>query len=178
MIVAPARDLAKIEVGERKGAKMPELRADLILSGGRVIDPASGWDGVADIAIAAGKIVAVAPALPTTHAASVVSVAGKVVVPGLIDTHAHVYRYVTGKFGLDADMVGVRSGVSTLVDQGGPSCITIGGFRKFVAELARSRVFCFISAYAAGGLEGHLYPELYGPGGVDPLLPQPIPMAA
>ena len=146
---------------------MPELRADLILRGGRVIDPASGWDGIADVAITAGKIAAVAPSLPTTHAASVMSVAGKVVVPGLIDTHAHVYRHVTGKFGLDADLVGVRSGVSTLVDQGGPSSITIGGFRKFVVEPARSRVFCFISAYVAGGLEGHLYPELYGPGGVD-----------
>ncbi|HEV2549167.1 MAG TPA: hypothetical protein VGU20_17630 [Stellaceae bacterium] len=71
---------------------MPELRADLILSGGRVIDPATGRDGVADVAIVAGKIIGVAPALPTTHAASVVSVAGKVVVPRLIDTHAHVYR--------------------------------------------------------------------------------------
>jgi dihydroorotase len=146
---------------------MAELRADLILAGGRVIDPASGFDGTADVAIGAGKIIAVAPMLPTTHAAAVVPVAGKLVLPGLIDTHAHVYQYVTGKFGLNADLVGVRSGVSTLVDQGGPSCITIGGFRKFVVEPARSRVFCFISAYVAGGLEGHLYPELYGPGGVD-----------
>jgi dihydroorotase len=146
---------------------MAELRADLILAGGRVIDPAIGFDGTADVAIGAGKIIEVAPKLPATHAAAVIPVSGKLVLPGLIDTHAHVYQYVTGKFGLNADLVGVRSGVSTLVDQGGPSCITMGGFRKFVVEPARSRVFCFISAYVAGGLEGHLYPELYGPGGVD-----------
>jgi dihydroorotase len=146
---------------------MPELSADLILAGGRVIDPANAFDGTADVAIADRKIIAVAPKLPTTDARAVVSVSGKLVVPGLIDTHAHVYQHVTGKFGLNADLVGVRSGVSTIVDQGGPSCITIGGFRKFVVEPARSRVFCFISAYVAGGLEGHLYPELYGPGGVD-----------
>ena len=38
---------------------------------------------------------------------------GKLVLPGMIDTHAHVYHYVTGRFGMDADMVGVQSGVTT-----------------------------------------------------------------
>ncbi len=61
-------------------------------------------------------------------------------------------------------MVGVDSGVTTVVDQGGPSCMTIPGFRAFIAEPARTRVLCFISAYLVGGLEGHLYPDLYGPG--------------
>jgi dihydroorotase len=60
-------------------------------------------------------------------------------------------------------MVGVQSGVTTVLDQGGPSCMTLPGFRKFVAEPAQSRVLCYLSAYLVGGLEGHLYPELYGP---------------
>jgi dihydroorotase len=85
----------------------------------------------------------------------------------MIDTHAHIYRYVTGRFGLDADMVGVASGVTTLVDQGGASCMTFPGFRHFVAEKAASRCYAFISAYLAGGLEGHFYPALYSPAGVD-----------
>jgi len=89
------------------------------------------------------------------------------VLPGLIDTHAHVYQYVTGRFGLEADMVGVHSGTTTLVDQGGPSCMTLPGFRKFVAEPAATRVYAFLSAYLVGGLEGHYYPALYGPDGVD-----------
>ena len=63
-----------------------------------------------------------------------IDVAGKVVTAGMIDTHAHVYQHVTGRFGLNADMVGVRSGVTTVVDQGGPSCMTIPGFRHFVVE--------------------------------------------
>src|SRR5690606_30246795 len=88
---------------------------------------------------------------------------GKLVLPGLVDTHAHVYQYVTGRFGLDADLVGVRSGVTTLVDQGGPSCITLPGFREFVVKRKRSRVVAFLSAYLVGGLEGHYYPELYKP---------------
>ena len=96
-----------------------------------------------------------------------IDVAGKLVIAGMIDTHAHVYEHVTGKFGLNADMVGVRSASTTLIDQGGPSCMTIRGFRHFVAEPASSRVFAFISNYLVGGLEGHYYPELYGPGGVN-----------
>jgi dihydroorotase len=85
----------------------------------------------------------------------------------MIDTHAHVYQHVTGKFGLDPDLVGVRSGVTTLIDQGGPSCMTIGGFRHFVSAPSKSRALCFLSCYLVGGLEGHLYPDLYGPIGVN-----------
>ena len=64
-------------------------------------------------------------------------------------------------------MVGVHSGTTTVVDQGGPSCMTLPGFRKFVAEPATTRVYAFLSAYLVGGLEGHYYPALYGPDGVD-----------
>ena len=137
---------------------------DLVLRGGRVIDPATGRDGVADVGIQNGRIAAIEPTLPDNAAREVVNVSGKVVSAGLIDTHGHVYQHVTGKFGLNADMVGVDSGVTTVVDQGGPSCMTIPGFRAFIAEPAKTRVLCFISAYLVGGLEGHLYPELYGPG--------------
>ncbi|MBB2201504.1 amidohydrolase/deacetylase family metallohydrolase [Gluconacetobacter tumulisoli] len=121
--------------------------------------------GVADIGIAGGRIAAIEPAIGgDASAREIIDVSGRIVTAGLIDTHAHVYQHVTGRFGLDPDMVGVESGVTTLVDQGGPSCMTIGGFRHFIAERAQSRVLCFLSAYLVGGLEGHLYPELYGPG--------------
>jgi len=140
---------------------------DLLLRGGHIVDPASGFDGVADIAISDGRIAAIEADIPVSRADSVTDVAGKLVIAGMIDTHAHVYRHVTGRFGLDADMVGVRSGVTTLVDQGGPSCMTLPGFKHFIAEPALSRVVCFISTYLVGGLEGHLYPELYGPGQID-----------
>ena len=94
---------------------------------------------------------------------TVTDVRGKLVLPGMIDTHAHVYRYVSGRFGLDADMVGVGSGVTTVVDQGGPSVLTFPAFREYVARPMATRVLAFISAYMVGGLEGHYYPELYRP---------------
>ena len=144
-----------------------DKRFDLLLRGGRVIDPASGRDGIADIGIIDSRIAAIEPSVSGDLAHQVIDVAGKIVTAGMIDTHAHVYQHVTGRFGLNADMVGVQSGVTTVVDQGGPSCMTIPGFRHFVVEQSATRVLCFISAYLVGGLEGHLYPSLYGPDQVD-----------
>lgn len=140
---------------------------DLLLRGGQVIDPASGIDGTKDIAIRGGRIAAVQADILPTGAREVIDVTGKLVLPGLIDTHGHVYQYVSGRFGMNPDMVGVQSGVTTLVDQGGPSCMTLPGFRHFIAEPAKSRVYAFLSAYLVGGLEGHYYPNLYRPDCVD-----------
>ncbi|HZS32480.1 MAG TPA: amidohydrolase/deacetylase family metallohydrolase [Methylomirabilota bacterium] len=143
------------------------MRCDTLLRGGRVIDPAQALDGTLDVAVRDGRIAAVAAGLPPGAAREVVDVAGRLVLPGLVDTHAHVYRHVTGRFGLDADLVGVHSGVTTVVDQGGPSCMTLPGFRRFIVEPAATRVYAFLSAYLVGGLEGHYYPALYRPDCVD-----------
>ena len=78
------------------------------------------------------------------------------------DTLLHGGRVIDPAPGLDA-----TPGVTALVDQGGPSGMTLPGFRKFVAEPARSRVYAFLSAYLVGGIEGHYYPALYRPDCLD-----------
>ena len=140
---------------------------DFLLRGGRVIDPAQNLDGIHDVAIKDGRIAAVLPAIAPSSAKETMDVSGKLVLPGLIDTHAHVFQYVTGRFGLEADLCGVRSGVTTLIDQGGPSCMTLPAFREFVVKPKHSRVLAFLSAYLVGGMEGHYYPSLYRPDCVD-----------
>jgi dihydroorotase len=140
---------------------------DMVVKGGRVIDPANGIDAVLDIGIKRGHIAGLAPAIEPAAGTKVVDAAGLLVTPGLIDTHAHVYEYVSGDFGLNPDLVGIRSGVTTVVDQGGPSALTFDGFRKFIVEPAKTRVLAFISAYLAGGLLGHRYVDLYGPTGIN-----------
>lgn len=134
-----------------------------LLKGGRVLDPGSNVDVVCDVRLRDGRIDALGLGLAPERGGEVIDCTGQLVLPGLIDTHAHVYQHVTGRFGLNADMCGVHSGVTTLVDQGGPSCMTLPGFRHFVAQPARSGVYAFLSAYLVGGLEGHYYPELYRP---------------
>jgi dihydroorotase len=136
---------------------------DVLLRGGHVMCPASSINGVMDVAVRDGKIAAVQKDILPATAKETIDLRGRIVLPGLIDTHAHVYRYVSGRFGMDADLVGVQSGVTTLIDQGGPSCMTLPGFRHFVVNTAKSRVYAFLSSYLVGGLEGHLYPNLYSP---------------
>jgi dihydroorotase len=152
----------------RPAAAVAKLKPayDVIVTGGRVVDPANGIDAFRDIGIRKGRIAAVAPKLDPGRA-KVIDAEGLIVTPGLIDTHAHVYEHVSGDFGLNPDLVGVRSGVTTVVDQGGPSALTFDGFRKFIVETAKTRVYAFISAYLAGGLLGHRYVDLYGPTGIN-----------
>jgi dihydroorotase len=139
---------------------------DVVVKGGHVIDPKNGTDAVRDIGIRKGRIAALALKLAPGKA-KVIDAAGLVLTPGLIDTHAHVYEHVSGDFGLNPDIVGVRSGVTTVIDQGGPSALTFDGFRKFIVEKTKTRVLAFISAYLAGGLLGHRYVDLYGPSGIN-----------
>ena len=133
----------------------------LLLKSGHSIDPANDVDRIGDLAICDGKVVGIN--VPQFEADEVIDCYGQLVLPGLIDTHAHVFRYVTGRFGLDADTCGVNSGVTTVIDQGGASCITIPAMKHYVCEPAKTRVLSFISAYLVGGLEGHYYPDLYRP---------------
>jgi len=97
---------------------------DLILRGGRVIDPASGRDETADIAFGDGKVTEIGRDLPA-RGGEVVDVRGLLVVPGLIDLHTHVYWGGTS-LGVDAAEVARRSGTTTFVDAGsaGPAFST------------------------------------------------------
>jgi dihydroorotase len=141
-------------------------RFDLILRGGRVVDPARGLDGIYDIAVQDGTIAKVAPRIEDT-ARRTIDARKRLVIPGMIDTHTHIYQYVTGTFGMNPDHVGIRSGVTAVVDQGGAAPLTIHGFRKFIKEPATTRVYAYISNYLVGGLVGHRHVGLYGPHGIN-----------
>ena len=143
------------------------MKHDLLLSGGFVIDPRNDINGICDVAVKNGKISLVSPNIDRSSVVEHIDVSGKLITPGLIDTHAHVFEYVTGRFGLEADMCGVDSGVTTLIDQGGPSCMTLPAFREYVVNPKKSRIFTYLSSYLVGGMEGHYYPSLYKPDCVD-----------
>jgi dihydroorotase len=98
---------------------------DLELKGGKVIDPASWLDGLADVAIAGGKIAAVGPNLTGNK---VIDVSGKVVTPGLIDLHTHVFTGTVGR--VSPDKVGVQKGITTVVDAGSVGALTFLGFKE------------------------------------------------
>jgi len=145
----------------------PDAPFDLLLAGGHLVDPAQGIDAPHDLAIRGGRVAAVLPPGSGAGATETIDARGQLVIPGMIDTHGHVFQHVTGRFGLEADLCGVRSGVTTIIDQGGPSCMTLPAFREYVVNAKDTRVFAYLSAYLVGGMEGHYYPSLYKPDCLD-----------
>ncbi len=122
---------------------------DLLVRGGRVVDPAQGIDGVADIGVSQGRIATIGEGLKVEEAAQVVEAQGKVVVPGLIDLHAHVYEAVTW-VSVAPDRAGVDSGVTTVVDAGSAGWATFPGLVKFLLPQSRTSVFCFLHICRTG----------------------------
>ncbi len=120
---------------------------DLVLTGGRVIDPASGRDEVADVAFAEGKVSGIGGDLG--EADRTIDVAGKLVTPGLIDLHTHVYWGGTS-IGVDPDAIAQQSACTTLIDAGTAGPANMMGFRAHVIEPARVRVLPFLNASFAG----------------------------
>jgi dihydroorotase len=131
----------------------PPLRADLILRGGHVIDPVHGLDGIADIAVQAGRIVAVGADAMVLQARREIDARGLTVCPGFIDLHVHCFEWLTN-FGVPPDAVGINSGATTVVDQGSTGAWTVRGFKAFIADPAKTDVRAFVSVNLAGALQG------------------------
>src|SRR5438067_2625983 len=121
---------------------------DLVLKGGRVVDPASDLDGVLDVAIENGLIARVAAAIAPAETARVIEVGGAIVTPGLIDLHAHVFEGVN-RTGVNPDLGGVLSGVTTIVDAGSAGAATFGGWR-YVTERCATEVIPFMHICRTG----------------------------
>ncbi len=119
---------------------------DLVLRGGRVIDPSQGLDRVADVAFSDGRVAEVGDGLVGRE---VVDAGGSIVTPGLIDLHTHVYWGGTS-LGVDPDMYARRSAVTTSVDTGSAGPGNFPGFRAHVIERARSRVLALLHISFAG----------------------------
>lgn len=93
---------------------------DLLIKGGRVIDPSQKLSAERDVAIANGKIAAVAANIPADRAKEVFDARGKLVTPGLINVHAHLYKY-GNTITVDPDGVGFPAGVTTAIDADPPA---------------------------------------------------------
>jgi dihydroorotase len=114
---------------------------DLVLKGGRVIDPAADRDEVADVAFANGLVAAVGNDLGPAKETRKVD--GRMVVPGLIDLHTHVYWGGTS-LGVDADLYAKPCGITTLVDAGSAGPGNFPGFRRYVIERVEVRILPFL----------------------------------
>jgi dihydroorotase len=125
------------------------MKYDLLLTGGEVIDPSAGLSGVMDVAIAGGKIAAVAPSLPSSEARRTISVKGRLVTPGLVDIHAHVFVNAHD-MGSHTDDCCRASCVTTLCDAGSAGSSNFAGLRHMLDHEVRTRVRAFVNLSAIG----------------------------
>src|SRR5215470_7853273 len=122
--------------------------ADLIVKGGRIVDPANGRDEVADIRFADGRVAAIGTELPR-EGADIADARGLLVVPGLIDLHTHVYWGGTS-LGVDAAEIARISGTTTCVDAGSAGPGNFHGFRRHVIEPSPVRIVPFLNVSFPG----------------------------
>jgi len=127
----------------------PPTRYDTLIVGGRVVDPGAGLVGRLDVAIADGRVAAVAPDLDPATARRTIDAGGRIVTPGLVDLHTHVYWGAT-YWGVEADPVAARTGVTTWLDVGSAGAYSFPGFRAWIAERSAVRVFALLNLSAIG----------------------------
>src|SRR5712672_2900529 len=122
---------------------------DLILRGGRVVDPSQKLDAVTEVALADGKVARIGAGLRPETKTDVRDVSSRIVTPGLIDLHTHVYWGGTS-LGIDAEDFCRRSGVTTAVDTGSAGPGNFVGFRKHVIEPSAVRILAYLHVSFAG----------------------------
>ncbi|HXJ81787.1 MAG TPA: amidohydrolase/deacetylase family metallohydrolase [Candidatus Methylomirabilis sp.] len=123
----------------------------MLIRGGRVLDPAQGLDDLRDVRIEGGRVAALGTDLRPAPGENVLDAAGLLVTPGLIDLHVHVFPGAS-HYGIEPDPHCLATGTTTVVDAGSAGALTFGAFRKYVIEVAETRILPFLNISATGML--------------------------
>jgi dihydroorotase len=124
-----------------------------IISGGTVFD-GSGADGQrVDVRVRDGNITEIAPNLQAADE-EVIDASGHIVTPGLVDLHVHVFAGI-GRWSIDIEDAGLKTGVTTVLDTGTAGALTYAGFDKYVISKAREDIFALLNISMLGCLQGH-----------------------
>ena len=137
----------------------PDDKFDLVIKGGDVLDPSQSLRGKRDIGIRWGVIEAIEPEIPAARAAKTLDASGKLVTPGLIDLHSHVYPYGSA-IGIPADELAQFQCTTTTVSAGDAGVNNVGALRRYIVAQSRTRIYAFIHI-ANHGLSGFPVAELY-----------------
>jgi dihydroorotase len=125
----------------------PTPSYDLLIRGGTVIDPAAGLRGERDVAIVAGRIAAVEPSLPADRATQSLDASGKLVLPGLIDLHTHLFW---GLHGADPEQACLARGTTTALDAGSTGAYGFRALQKFIIATSRVRMQAWLNISTIG----------------------------
>ena len=144
--------------------KREGLMTSVLLKNGTVYDSAQGIKGQRlDVSVQDKKIVEVAANIEPKAFDEVIDVTDKIVAPGLIDLHCHVFHGFNSS-GVHPDVVGVGSGVTTVVDGGSAGHSNFGGFPTYILPNSKTRVLCMVHISSTGL---SVMPELTGIENID-----------
>lgn len=145
--------------GQTRAAIGPNEKFDLIVKGGAVVDPSQNLKAKRDIGIRFGVIEAIDDTIPAERGLKILDVSGKLVTPGLIDLHAHVYPYGSA-IGIPADELIPFQATTTMVSAGDAGANNFAAFRRYVLPQTRTRLYAFVHI-ANTGLTPFPVAELY-----------------
>ncbi|MBV8334249.1 MAG: GTP-binding protein, partial [Alphaproteobacteria bacterium] len=135
--------------GPTRAAMGPDDKFDLVIKGGEVLDPSQSLSGRRDIGMRYGVIEAVDAEISASRAVRVLDASGKLVTPGLVDLHAHVYPYGSA-IGIPADELVSHQCSTTCVSAGDAGANNFAAFRRFIVAQTRTRLYAFIHIANAG----------------------------
>ena len=159
-VLAFAGGIAAATLAQRADAAAgPNDKFDLVIKGGDVLDPSQSLRGKRDVGIRWGVVEAVEEAIPAERAAKTIDASGKLVTPGLVDLHCHVYPYGSA-IGIPADELVQFQGTTTVVSAGDAGVNNLAALRRFIVAQTRARMYAFLHI-ANNGLSAFPVAELY-----------------
>jgi len=150
---------AAVLAGRAEAAMGPNDKFDLVIKGGDVLDPSQQLRARRDIGIRWGVVEAVDEAIPAERATKMIDATGKLVTPGLVDLHCHVYPYGSA-IGIPADELVQFQGTTTVVSAGDAGVNNLAALRRFIVAQTRARMYAFLHI-ANNGLSAFPVAELY-----------------
>src|SRR6266436_7451008 len=156
---ASAAALTAATGGRALAAMGPDDKFDLVIKGGDVLDPSQSLRGRLDIGIRFGLIEAVEADIPAARALRIIEAGGKLVTPGLIDLHCHVFPYGSAA-GIPADELIPLQCTTTCVSAGDAGANNFAAFRRYIVAQTRTRLYAFVHI-ANMGLTPFPVAELY-----------------
>jgi dihydroorotase len=129
--------------GSALAAMGPNDKFDLVIKGGDVLDPSQSLRGKRDIGIRFGLVEAVEADIPAARALRLIEAGGKLVTPGLIDLHCHVFPYGSAG-GIPADELIPLQCTTTCVSAGDAGAGNFAAFRRYIVAQTRTRLYAFV----------------------------------
>jgi dihydroorotase len=158
--LALSTSAAAVGIAGPAGAAMgPNDKYDLVIKGGNLLDPSQSLKGRSDIGIRWGVIEAIETDIPVARASKTIDASGKLVTPGLVDLHCHVYPYGSA-IGIPADELVQFQGTTTVVSAGDAGVNNLAALRRFIVAQTRARMYAFVHI-ANNGLSAFPVAELY-----------------